>query len=100
MAGTSSGCTPQYQMPAGVHDHHRPEAALVQAAAVVDAHAIFQPCLRHGLFQSSMHTNPIAIHGGAPVPAGADKNVLFPDMLGYARIRGLWLIGQGLFSLL
>lgn len=66
-----------------VDDHHWAVAALIEAAAMVDAHAAAESSLRHEALQARVHAEAIAIHRWAILAAGADEDVLLPDVPGF-----------------
>lgn len=67
----------------GVDDDHGTKAALIEAAALVDADAPFQAWLaRDGFFELAVDAPGIAIHSGTGLAVGADENVLLEEVAG------------------
>src|SRR6185503_1927506 len=63
----------------GVDDDHRSIAALAEAAGVVDPHAPGQVGGADGRFERRVDAQAVTVHGGAPLPAGADEDVSLVD---------------------
>src|SRR5262249_50386342 len=71
----------------GIDDDHRAVAALIEAAAVIDAHRLVQPFGGDTLFEPRMDANPVAVNLRAIFAAGADENVSRPDLVGGLVVR-------------
>ncbi len=74
----------------GVNDDHGAEAALVEAAAFVDAHAASEGGFLCDCFlELAVDAPGVAVHPGAGVAVGADEDVLFEEVAGELRRRPL-----------